>query len=84
LAVVTERFCLGKDEKRGGPRLSIAMLTRKPLAVQCAFSAICPTHGKVTLITDGHHCTSDATVGHEPNEAWQFIAFAVMMDHKSD
>jgi hypothetical protein len=56
---------------------------RKPLAVLRAFSAICPIHGKVTMVDDGHHVNDD-TVEYEANEEWQSVAFAVMMLHESD
>jgi hypothetical protein len=62
----------------------VGSLTRKPLAVQRAYAAICPTHGKVTVVADGHHCSSDATVGYEAAEPWQAVAFAGMMLHEGD
>ncbi len=70
-----------------------AMLTRKPLAVQRAYSGVCPTHGKVTVIADGHHVTDRKTpdcgrvtdtVGYEANEEWHLVTFAVMMLHEGD
>jgi hypothetical protein len=70
-----------------------AMLTRKPLAVQRAYSGICPTHGNVTVIVDGHHVTDRKapdggrvtdTVGYEANDEWQLVTFAVMMLHEGD
>jgi hypothetical protein len=72
---------------------STAMLTRKPLAVQRVFSGTCTTHGKVTLIADGHQVTERKTldgdrvtdtVGYEANKEWQSVAFAVMMLHEGD